>query len=123
MTTIELPGGLPRPRRTALLHAAATLWVPVLAPVGLGMLGNGSAQAATHFWLGSPIVPGVLVAVLVHADGVWFVLAALLPTLALFLGLYLAAREVPARLLYTIELAIVLLVAFQAIGFLYALQA
>lgn len=123
MNAVAVAGAQPRSRRTALLHAAATLWVPVLAPVVLGMIAHGSSRAATTFWLSFPIVPGVLAAVLARADGAWFVFAALLSTLALFLGLYLAAREAPPRLLYAIELAVVLLVGFEAIGFLCALQA
>lgn len=123
MTATATPAVLPRPRAVALRHAALTLWAPALVPVLLGMLGNGSSHAASSFWQMFPLVPGAIFGALTGFQGVWFVLAAAGPTLFAFGGLYLAAREMPPRLLCGVETLVVALVALEAIGLVCALKA
>ena len=108
------------PRRAATI-AAATLWLPCLAPAFLGLLRDSSYCVSTYFKLFA-MVPGVLVPVLMRLEGAWFGAAGGAVTLALLLGLYHAARWLPSRWLHALQALVMALVALEAIGLGYALR-
>jgi hypothetical protein len=121
-TSAPAAAELPRPWGRALWIAAGTLWVPTVVPLALGML-SGSSHALQGYLLFLPTIPGILAPVLFGLDDFWFVLVAVLPTLAMFGGLAVAAREMPRGLLYVVQGVVMTLIAFEAIGFAYALRA
>lgn len=107
---------LPRPRPRALLLAAGTVWLPCLLPVVFGQLSDAGGAFYVYLAL-VPIVPGGLVAMLMQLDDAAFVVAAALPTLLLFGGVYAAARRWPRLGLYVAQTLVIALVAFEAVVF------
>ena len=107
---------LPRPRPRALLLAAGTVWLPCLLPVVFGLLSD-AGQAFSIYFLCAPIVPGGLVSMLLRLDGAAFFVAAALPTLLLFWGVYAAARAWPRPWLYVVQTLVIAQVAFAAVVF------
>jgi hypothetical protein len=112
---------LPRPRRRALGLAAATVWGPCLLPLLLGLLRDCSHCLATYAKL-FVIVPGVLLPVLTEQNGAWFGAWGCAATLALLVGSYCAARELPRRWLYAIQASAVVLVGLESVALAYALR-
>jgi hypothetical protein len=112
------PAGLTA--RRALAHAAAALWLPVAVPLLLGMPADAGARAD---YLGSaPIVPCILAPVLLGLEA-WFVVVGGAATLVAFAVLALALRELPRVLGAALQAVVAVAVAFEAIGFAYALSA
>lgn len=102
--------------------AALTLWVPVLVPIVTGMLG-GSSHALQNYLLCLPLVPGIIVPTLLQLDDAWYMIVAGLATLLLFAvvcWLLSRLRRGPA---IAVQVAVVLAVTFEAIGFANALLA
>ncbi|MCK5943967.1 MAG: hypothetical protein KAI24_18425 [Planctomycetes bacterium] len=111
-----------RTRRRALAIAAGTLWLPCLLPIVLGLLRDCSHCMHTFLAM-FLMVPGVIVPVLLRLEDVWFGEAGAAVTLAVFAGLYAAARELPTRWLYALQVVAMLLIGLEAVGLAMALRA
>ena len=102
--------------------AALTLWLPVLVPIVTGMLG-GSRHAFESYLLCLPLVPGILVPTLLQLDDAPYMIVAGLATLLLFALVCWALARLPRRPAITVQVAVVLAVTFEAIGFANSLLA
>lgn len=123
MSAVASGGAVGQSSRWAVLgEAAAVLWLPALLPVCFGVLREESHCLWTYLAM-LPLVPGAIVAVLLHADGVWFGVAAAAPTLLALLGLYAAGREMPRALLRVVQALVVVAVAVEGFGLAHALRA
>jgi len=105
---------LPRPRGRALLLAAGTLWLPCLVPMVFGMLST-TGNAPSMFTMLLPLMPGMLLPMLLRLDGLAFVVTAAVPALLLFAGVYFAARSLPRRTLYFVQVPVIALCVLQAV--------
>ncbi len=114
--------GPERSWRRAMLLAAASVWLPTLLPVVLGML-HDCGHCLCTWWLCMPMVPGALPAVLLQLEDAWFFVVGGAVSLALFGGLALVLRELPRPWSHLAQSVVVLAVAAQAIGFAFALRA
>jgi hypothetical protein len=112
---------LPRPRGRALGLAAATVWGPCLLPLLLGLLRDCSHCLTTYAKLFA-IVPGVLLPVLTEHNGAWFGALGGAATLALLVGNYCAARELPRRWLYATQALTGVLIGLESVALAYALR-
>jgi len=108
--------------RSALWRAAATVWLPTLAPIVTGML-SGCGHCATSYWLSLPVVPGVLLPLLLQLDDALFFVVGGLVALLLFALTALLLRELPAKAGYAAQAIVALAVAFESVGFAAALRA
>lgn len=102
--------------------AAATPWLPCLLPPVLGLL-RGCSHCVGTYWKMSALAPGVIAPVLLLLDDLWFGVGGTVATLAALGVLYLAAREMPRRLLYGVAVVAMLAVGFEAVGLSHALRA
>lgn len=103
-------------------RAALVLWLPVLLPLVTGML-HEEAHVASTYLLSAPLVPGILVPVLLQLDGAWFFVVGGLVTALLFAALCWGLARLPRPWALALQVAIVLLVAFEAVGYANALRA
>lgn len=110
------------PWRRALVRAAATVWLPTLAPVVTGML-SGCGHCATTYWLALPTVPGLLVPALLQLQGAPFFGVGGLVALLLFALTGLLLRELPAKAGYAAQAIVALAVAFESVGLAMAMRA
>ena len=108
--------------RSAMVRAAATLWIPVLVPVVTGML-HECSHCQTTYLLCLPLVPGIVVPVLCNQDDAWFFVVGAVVTLAMFGVTALLLRELPRGLGHVVQAIVVLLIAAESIGFANALRA
>lgn len=110
------------PWRRALVRAAATVWLPTLAPVVTGML-SSCGHCATTYWLALPTVPGLLAPVLLQLDDAPFFVVGGLVALLLFALTALLLRELPAKAGYAAQAIVALAVAFESVGLAMAMRA
>ena len=113
--------GALRTRARSVGLAAATLWLPTLVPLALGMLQDG--DVVSRYLQFVPVLPGIVPAVLTGADGVLLVVVALLVTVVAVAVLYVLMRELPRRIGYPVQGLVMVLVALQSVGFAHALLA
>lgn len=113
---------LESPWRRALVRAAATVWLPTLAPVVTGML-SGCGHCATNYWLSLPTVPGLLAPVLLQLEDAPFFVVGGLVALLLFALTALLLRELPAKLGYAAQAVVALAVALESVGVAAAMRA
>ncbi len=102
--------------------AAITLWLPALVPIVTGML-RECEHCAQSYLLCLPLVPGILVPTLLRLDDAWFFVVAGLCTLLLFAGLAFALHRLRRPLAFALQVAVVLAVTAEAIGFTNLLRA
>jgi len=101
--------------------AALLLWVPVLVPIATGMLRD--SYAFQTYLLCLPLVPGILVPTLLQLDGAWYMIVAGLATLLLFAVVCWLLSRLRRRPAIAVQVAVVLAVTFEAIGFANSLLA
>lgn len=94
MSEVIAASALGLPWRRALVRAAATVWLPTLAPVVTGML-SGCGHCATNYWL----------------------------SLLLFALTALLLRELPGKAGYAAQAIVALAVAFESVGIAAAMRA
>ncbi len=111
----------PRSWRRAFVTAAWTIWLPTLLPAATGMLAE-CAHCATTYALSLPIVPGLIAAVAMGLQGVWFVVGGGAATLALLGVVAIVRHEAPRGLAQAVQAAAALLSAVAAIGYAHALR-
>lgn len=123
MSAVASGGAVGQPSRWAVLgEAAAVLWLPALLPLFSSVLREESHCLWTYLAM-LPLVPGAIVAALLHAAGGWFVVAAAAPTALALVCLYAAGREMPRAWLRVVQALVVIAVAVEGFGLAHALRA
>jgi hypothetical protein len=105
----------------AVLVAVLVLWLPTLVPLWLGPLQGLSHGVVADYLRTVPVLPGVLLPVLLHAQGAWFWFEGAIATMTVFLVFSLAMRELPRPWSIALQAAVAGGVLAEAMVFAYLL--
>ena len=96
--------------------AAITLWGPALVPLVTGML-RECGHCTQSYLLSLPLVPGIIVPVVLRLDDAGFFVVGGVCTLLAWSGLAVALQRLRRPFAAALQVAVVLAVAAEAIGF------
>lgn len=102
--------------------AALVLWLPTMVPLWLGPLADLSPGVVTNYLRTVPVLPGVLLPVLLQAQGAWFWFEGAIASMVVFLVFLLAMRELPRPWSIALQVAVGGTVLFESMVFAYLLS-